>query len=179
MAISYPLSLPSVAGIKNVNFRAVNTVCISASPFTYGQQVYKYEGQKWEAEVTLPSMQRENAAEWISFLVKLKGKYIDTLIDGYFLNDKIHIKFENKEIDNAKSTDVVFKMSKMNLLAKTNFLQSSTSNDVVNGNILLKKGKNKITAIFDYKDNKLNIIKSNLRNTFLDGKMQGEIKILP
>ena len=75
MAISYPLSLPSVAGIKNVNFRAVNTVGISASPFTYAQQVYKYEGQKWEAEVTLPSMQRENAEEWISFLVKLKGKY--------------------------------------------------------------------------------------------------------
>lgn len=67
MAISYPLSLPSVAGIKNVNFRAVNTVGISASPFTYAQQVYKYEGQKWEAEVTLPSMQRENAEEWISF----------------------------------------------------------------------------------------------------------------
>ena len=111
--------------------------------------------------------------------LKLKEKYIDTLIDGYFLNDKIHIKFENKAIDNTKSTNVVFKMSKMNLLAKTNFLQSSTSKDVVNGNILLKKGKNKITAIFDYKDNKLNIIKSNLRNTFLDGKMQGEIKILP
>ena len=75
MAISYPLSLPSVAGIKNVNFRSVNTVGISESAFTYAQQVTKYSGQKWEAEVTLPTMNRANAEYWISFLIKLKGKY--------------------------------------------------------------------------------------------------------
>jgi len=75
MAITYPLLLPAVKDIKTINFRSVNTVGISTSPFTYAQQVYQYTGQKWEAEVTLPSMKRANAEEWISFLVKLKGKY--------------------------------------------------------------------------------------------------------
>ena len=39
MAITYPLTLPTVAGIASINLRAVNAVSVSSSPFTYKQQV--------------------------------------------------------------------------------------------------------------------------------------------
>ena len=47
------------------------------------------------------------------------------------------------------------------------------------GNILIKKDKNKIAGIFFYKDGKLIIKKSNLRNSFIDGKLEGKIELLP
>ena len=75
MAISYPLATPTNKTIQQVAFFARNTVAISQSPFTYSQQVHKWTGQRWEADVTLPPMKRADAEEWISFLVKLKGSY--------------------------------------------------------------------------------------------------------
>ena len=39
--------------------------------------------------------------------------------------------------------------------------------------------KNKITGIFDLKDNELGIKKSNLRNVFLDGEINGIVKFIP
>jgi hypothetical protein len=74
MTISYPISLPSndIAKIKLV---ANNIVGISQSPFTAAQQVYKYSGQYWEADISLPPMKREVAEYWISFLLKLNGSY--------------------------------------------------------------------------------------------------------
>ena len=70
-------------------------------------------------------------------------------------------------------------MSNINFLTKVNFVNSEKNKNIKNGNFLLKKGKNKISAIFDYKDNELIINKSNLRNSFLDGKLNGKIKFLP
>lgn len=73
MAISYPLSLPTVSGIARVNLRAVNAVSISESPFTFKQQVIAHSGQRWEAEISMPAMQRADAEAWISFLMSLNG----------------------------------------------------------------------------------------------------------
>lgn len=74
MAITYPLSFPSV-GIRSMNIRARNVVGISASPFTGQQQVYKHQGQWWEAEVTLPPMKRADAEQVVAFLLSLNGVY--------------------------------------------------------------------------------------------------------
>lgn len=73
MAISYPLSLPTASGIARVNLRAVNSVSISESPFTFKQQVIAHTGQRWEAEISMPPMQRADAEQWIAFLVSLNG----------------------------------------------------------------------------------------------------------
>jgi len=75
MAISYPLALPTTTGIAKVRISANNVVGISQSPFTAKQQVYKYTGQFWEAEISLPPMKRSEAEYWISFLLKLNGSY--------------------------------------------------------------------------------------------------------
>ena len=74
MAISYPLTLPTVSGIATVTFRATNVTGISMSPFTFKQQVVAHAGQRWEAEVSMPPMSRADAEEWISFLVSLRGQ---------------------------------------------------------------------------------------------------------
>lgn len=75
MAISYPLSLPTNIGIASIELRARNAVAVSSSPFTYKQTVHAYDGQMWEADVTLPPMNRDDAEAWIAFLMSLKGRY--------------------------------------------------------------------------------------------------------
>ena len=82
MAISYPLSLPTNIGMASIELRAKNTVAVSSSPFTYKQTVYAYDGQMWEADVTLPPMNRDDAESWIAFLMSLKGRY-----GTFLLND--------------------------------------------------------------------------------------------
>lgn len=75
MAINYPLSLPTTTGLAQITFSARNTVGVSQSPFTMKQQVQKHQGQRWEAQVTLPPLSRAEAEEWISFLLKLNGTF--------------------------------------------------------------------------------------------------------
>lgn len=74
MAISYPVAFPDL-GIKSMNIRAMNVVGMSQSPFTGQQQVYKHQGQWWEAEITLPPMKRAEAEQIAAFLLKLNGRY--------------------------------------------------------------------------------------------------------
>lgn len=74
MAYSYPLTLPTVSGIRSINLRVRNVVGISQSPFTLKQQVISHSGQQWEADISLPPMTRDEGEDWVSFLVKLKGQ---------------------------------------------------------------------------------------------------------
>lgn len=75
MAITYPLTLPTTTGIATVTLSARNVVGLSQSPFTMKQQVQKHAGQRWEAQVQLPPMDRDEAEYWISFLMKLNGVF--------------------------------------------------------------------------------------------------------
>lgn len=75
MAESYPLSLPTVSGIASVRLVARNVIGISQSPFTLSQQIFRHQGQRWEADITLPPMTRANAEEWSSFLLRLRGQF--------------------------------------------------------------------------------------------------------
>lgn len=74
MAISYPLTLPSHTGLANITLRAVNQTAMSMSPFTYKQQIHNHAGQRWEAEVQLPAMQRAEAEQWLAWLLSLNGR---------------------------------------------------------------------------------------------------------
>lgn len=74
MAISYPLTMPTNIGMASIELRAKNTVAVSMSPFTYKQQTHSYDGQMWEADVTLPPMNRDDAESWVAFLMSLKGR---------------------------------------------------------------------------------------------------------
>jgi hypothetical protein len=74
MALAYPLDTPTTIGIESIEIRAVNAVAVSQSPFTYQQQVIAHRGQKWEANVTIPSVHRDLAAPWKAMLMALKGQ---------------------------------------------------------------------------------------------------------
>jgi len=74
MALSYPLATPTSIGIESIELRAVNAVAVSQSPFTYKQQIVSHGGQKWEASVNIPSVRRDEAAQWKALLVGLKGQ---------------------------------------------------------------------------------------------------------
>ena len=104
---------------------------------------------------------------------------ISANLKGEILDDDIQMSFDSEKIDNKLSSDFILKLSKLNLLTKVHFIDYEESQNILNGNILIKKGKNKITGVFQYKDNDIIIQKSNLRNNFLDGKMEGKITLLP
>jgi len=74
MAITYPLQFPSQC-VREITIRSRNIVGISTSPFTGQQQVYKHQGEWWEAEMSFPPMKPENAEQVATFLLKLSGMF--------------------------------------------------------------------------------------------------------
>ena len=84
MALTYPLSLPTTIGIAQIEFRAINATAFSQSPFTYSQQVQTWPGAMWQADVSLPPMNRPAAEEWVAFLLSLRGRY-----GTFYLNDPL------------------------------------------------------------------------------------------
>lgn len=98
MAITYPLSLPTGIGIAQIEFRVSNAVAVSRSPFTYSTQVHAYSGQSWQADVTLPSIRRDLAEEWIAWLISLKGQ-----LGTFYLNDPAAVT----PLGSARNSDTV------------------------------------------------------------------------
>jgi hypothetical protein len=82
MAIIYPLALPTVTGVAQIELRAINAVAYSRSPFTFSGQAHAYSGQAWQADITLPPMKRDAAEVWISWLIALRGQF-----GTFLLND--------------------------------------------------------------------------------------------
>lgn len=99
MAISYPLSLPTSIGIAQIELRATNAVAISRSPFTFSTQVHAYTGQSWQADVTLPSIRRDLAEDWVAWLLSLRGQ-----LGTFYLGDPNAVTPRGS----ARDTDTVF-----------------------------------------------------------------------
>lgn len=74
MAISYPLALPNITGIKQVTFAARAAVAASRSPYSGARKTYEFPSQYFEAAVKLPPMTRAEAEAWNCFRLKLNGK---------------------------------------------------------------------------------------------------------
>ena len=100
-------------------------------------------------------------------------------LKGIFLGDNIYINFKNDKNNKKVSKVLLLKLSKLKLFAKANIFPPESDDDIISGNFLLKQKKNRLTAIFDYKNKKLTFKHANLRNFFLDGKFKGEVKFLP
>lgn len=80
MAITYPITLPNHE-FASIEWRSTNANIVSQSPFTYKQQIVSHGGQRWEATVTLPPMDRASAAAWKAALTSLKGS-LGTMLLG-------------------------------------------------------------------------------------------------
>ena len=108
-----------------------------------------------------------------------KTSLVETSISGKFLNDDIRININSEQVDNQDSIKVILKMPKSKLLAKAYFLDLKKDEKTTSGNIFIKLNKNKLKAIFDYKDNQVIIKKSQLSNAYANGMVQGKINFLP
>jgi len=111
--------------------------------------------------------------------IKNKKETSNLIIKGNFLNVKIYISLEKEKIDKKILSKISLKMPTLKLLTEINFFNLEKNKSIEDGKILIRKGKNKITAIFDFKDNEIKINNSNIRNAFLDGKLIGKITLLP
>lgn len=74
MAITYPLTMPTITGMSRISLRAINGTIVTRSPFTYKEQVQTFGAQRWEADISLPPMKRAAAETWIAWLMSLKGQ---------------------------------------------------------------------------------------------------------
>jgi hypothetical protein len=75
VTITYPLSFPETIGLTDAVLRMKTAVSMNESQFSYIQQVYAWSGERWEVDVSLPLMTRDQAEEYKSFFAKLRGKY--------------------------------------------------------------------------------------------------------
>ncbi len=108
------------------------------------------------------------------------GKYKDrTILKGKFLGDQIYFSLENnREINNPTKT-FVLKLLNSKLFTKVNMFYSNTDKGDIKGDVLLKNGQNRLTAVFDYNNSQITIKNANLRNSFTEGKFDGKIAITP
>jgi hypothetical protein len=111
--------------------------------------------------------------------IKLIKNLFNLKLNGNFLDDKLYLDWKTKNIENTEHTEAIFKMSSINLITKMKFERHQNEKGIKNGNVSIKKDGNKITAIFDYLEDKLIINKSSLRNSLLDGKLNGEVEFMP
>lgn len=74
------LELPSSACAGTMVMTLQNVVAVTESPYTMGEQSFRWPGQRWLLSFTIPPItKRAIAADWIAFGLGLKGRY------GYFL----------------------------------------------------------------------------------------------
>ena len=109
----------------------------------------------------------------------LKKNSKEAELNGKFLNDNLYISINNREKDKKPSTDIILKMSDLNLITKANLFNDEENKNSINGNILIRKNKQRFTGVFNYKDNEITINKSNLKNIFWEGGLKGKIRFLP
>lgn len=74
MSESYPLAMPNT-NLARIRLVARSAVAITSSPFTFSQQVYKHQGESFEADISLPAMKRDDAEVWVAWLLRMRGQY--------------------------------------------------------------------------------------------------------
>lgn len=77
MAITFPLSLPTVTGpggkIRSIEWKHETSVTGSQSPFSLKTQYYDWGGKRISAMVDVAPMRVDDAKKWIAFFLSLNG----------------------------------------------------------------------------------------------------------
>lgn len=84
MTISYPLSLPTGPQSSNVSITPECATGVATSRFTFKQQIYQYDGQRWVLESQYPPLTRAQANLIKAFLLSLNGN-VGTFFAGDLL----------------------------------------------------------------------------------------------
>ena len=116
--------------------------------------------------------------ENLNLIYKIKKDSNKVILKGDFLNDKISVILKNTKNENLQRIFEV-KLPSLNIFSKGKIFVSDNPKKVINGNILIKNFKNRITAFFEYDKNKISFKKASIRNDFLDGSFTGSLVFLP
>ena len=73
MAISYPITLPTTPGFRDISWQPKSAVAVVESEYTYNQKVYKWDGMARSVLITLPPMNITNAKLWMAAIYSLNG----------------------------------------------------------------------------------------------------------
>jgi len=114
-----------------------------------------------------------------SIKYKSKNKIDKIKLKGDFLGDHISINIKNNRNKKEEVSILNIKLSNSKVSSKLVLKVKNEENDFTTGNFLIRKGKNKMMTIFDYKNDQIIIKKGNLKNVFLEGKFTGLLKLLP
>ena len=138
-------------------------------PITFeGGQILFFDKKDFVASIENTFLKLNSKKDLVK--TELKGDFLD---DSIFIDSKIKIK------DNKTSNDLIVKISKFNLLLKSNIYYMDNNKETIKGNFLIKKDKNRITSIFSYSENILNLTKTKVANTLMEGNAEGKIAFSP
>ena len=116
--------------------------------------------------------------ENLNIIYKVNRNSNKIILKGDFLEDKINIILKNNKGENSQRTFEV-KLPGLNVSSKGKIFDSNDPKKPINGNILIKNLKNRITGLFEYEKGKIIFNKASIRNNFLDGSFIGTISFLP
>ncbi len=68
------IDMPTSPNFVRSNFSLFRTIGMTVSPYTGKTKTQEFDGVFWNAEVSLPPMRRDQAVNWQSFLLNLKGQ---------------------------------------------------------------------------------------------------------
>lgn len=74
MAITYPLSVPTVKLPMALEFGPTSAVGMSSSPFTFETQTQVHQGKVWVARATYPILSQTDGNLWKGFFLGLNGR---------------------------------------------------------------------------------------------------------
>lgn len=101
---SYPLYIPEVAGIRSIEWIRDEVRGVSESPFTLHRQIYRHTGERWKANVELPPMRREHAAQWAGFILSLFGGHGTFLFGDVFTPEPFGVAFGTPFVNGNNQT---------------------------------------------------------------------------
>ena len=115
----------------------------------------------------------------IDFFFKTYKKKDTSALKGVFLGDNFTIKYKKSVKNKNTYKKFVTNFTNSNFFTKVELINLDSKQNATEGNILLKKDKNVLSGLINYQNNKLFLKNINLRNVFLEGKVNGYLKFDP
>ena len=161
---NFNFDLKNLNNYKNFFAKEINSIPI----FLKNSEINFFEDKEYITSITN-----------VKFKYKSDEKKSESVLKGKIFNDNIYINIINQKAKNQLSKVLTLKLLKAQIFTKVEIYNLKNDKGAITGKALFKKDKNRLTSIFEYKDNQIIFKKSNLRNTFLDGKLEGSIAFSP
>ena len=185
--VTLPIPFKKLTSIKKMEFNKLKlknlNINLNLNDFNKYRKKFFPQFKSKDIEARDGEIKFFDDKKYITKLNNINFTYIsrvtidETTLKGKLFENNITINFKNKK--NSKNSKI-FSIKYPNLKFGANIvLSEGDSKNIFQGNGSLTLNRSKINLVFDWKENLLNIEKGNIRNEFLNGKINGEIKFLP